>query len=57
MNAITTFDSTKESLLDMLRSIAKAKHSCPDFQQDGYGMMTTYVVYSPVFHSHIPWAR
>lgn len=33
MSAITTFDSTKESLLDMLRSIADAKTQLPDFQR------------------------
>lgn len=33
MTAITTFDSTKESLLDMLRSIADSKTQLPDFQR------------------------
>lgn len=33
MTAITTFDSTKESLLDMLRSIADGKTQLPDFQR------------------------
>ena len=33
MAAITTFDSTKESLLDMLRSIADSKTQLPDFQR------------------------
>jgi hypothetical protein len=33
MTASTTFDSTKESLLDMLRSIADGKTQLPDFQR------------------------
>jgi len=33
MSASTTFDSTKESLLDMLRSIADGKTQLPDFQR------------------------
>jgi len=33
MSTNTTFDSTKESLLDMLRSIAEAKTQLPDFQR------------------------
>ncbi len=33
MNAITTFDSTRESLLDMLRSIRKGETQLPDFQR------------------------
>ena len=33
MNSITTFDSTKESLFDMLRSIAERKTQLPDFQR------------------------
>ena len=33
MTAISTFDSTKESLLDMLRSIADGKTQLPDFQR------------------------
>ena len=33
MSAITMFDSTKESLLDMLRSIASNKTQLPDFQR------------------------
>ncbi len=33
MTPITTFDSTKESLLDMLRSIADGKTQLPDFQR------------------------
>ena len=33
MTTITTFDSTKESLLDMLRSIADGKTQLPDFQR------------------------
>lgn len=33
MTSITTFDSTKESLYDMLRSIADARTQLPDFQR------------------------
>ncbi len=33
MSAMTTFDSTKESLLDMLRSIQEGKSQLPDFQR------------------------
>lgn len=33
MSAITTFDSTKESLLDLLRSIRDGKTQLPDFQR------------------------
>lgn len=33
MSAITTFDSTKESLLSMLQSIAASKTQLPDFQR------------------------
>jgi hypothetical protein len=33
MSAITTFDSTKESLLDLLRSIREGKTQLPDFQR------------------------
>ncbi len=33
MTAITTFDSTREALLDMLRSIAEGKTQLPDFQR------------------------
>lgn len=33
MNAITTFDSTKESMLGMLSSIADGKTQLPDFQR------------------------
>ena len=33
MDAMTTFDSTKESLLDILRSIREAKTQLPDFQR------------------------
>jgi len=33
MGAITTFDSTKEALLDMLRSIQDGKSQLPDFQR------------------------
>ncbi len=33
MNSITTFDSTKESLLDLLRSIKEGKTQLPDFQR------------------------
>lgn len=33
MNAVTTFDSTKEFLQDMLRSIREAKTQLPDFQR------------------------
>lgn len=33
MNALMTFDSTKEPLLDMLRSIGIAKTQLPDFQR------------------------
>lgn len=33
MTTITTFDSSKESLLDMLRSIADGKTQLPDFQR------------------------
>lgn len=33
MNFITTFDSTKESLLDMLRSIKEGKTQLLDFQR------------------------
>lgn len=33
MSALTTFDSTKESLLDMLRSIHEGKTQLPDFQR------------------------
>lgn len=33
MSTVTTFDSTKESLLDMLRSIADGKTQLPDFQR------------------------
>ena len=33
MPAITTFDSTKESLFYMLRSIAEGKTQLPDFQR------------------------
>jgi hypothetical protein len=31
MSAVTTFDSTKESLLDLLRSIRDGKTQLPDF--------------------------
>lgn len=33
MNSITTFDSTKESLLDLLKSIKEGKTQLPDFQR------------------------
>ena len=33
MSAVTTFDSTKESLLDLLRSIRDGKTQLPDFQR------------------------
>lgn len=33
MSAVTTFDSTKESLLDLLRSIRDGKAQLPDFQR------------------------
>src|SRR5947209_19489474 len=33
MSAVTTFDSTKESLLDLLRSIRAGKTQLPDFQR------------------------
>ncbi len=33
MSAVTTFDSTKESLLDLLRSIREGKTQLPDFQR------------------------
>ncbi|MEW6606853.1 MAG: DUF262 domain-containing protein [bacterium] len=33
MSSVTTFDSTKESLLDILRSIQKGKTQLPDFQR------------------------
>ncbi|MGG0886825.1 GmrSD restriction endonuclease domain-containing protein [Brevibacillus parabrevis] len=33
MNSATTFDSTKESLLDLLRSIKEGKTQLPDFQR------------------------
>lgn len=33
MNSMTTFDSTKESLLDLLRSIGEGKTQLPDFQR------------------------
>lgn len=33
MNSITTFDSTKESLFDLLRSIKEGKTQLPDFQR------------------------
>ena len=33
MSAITTFDSTKESLLDLLRSLREGKTQLPDFQR------------------------
>ena len=33
MSAITTFDSTKETLLDLLRSIREGKTQLPDFQR------------------------
>ncbi len=33
MSAVTTFDSTKESLIDMLRSIREGKTQLPDFQR------------------------
>lgn len=33
MDAMTTFDSTKESLLDMLRSVRDGKTQLPDFQR------------------------
>jgi uncharacterized protein with ParB-like and HNH nuclease domain len=33
MEAITTFDSTKESLQDLLRDIKDAKTQLPDFQR------------------------
>ena len=33
MNSVTTFDSTKESLLDLLRSIKEGKTQLPDFQR------------------------
>ncbi len=33
MAAITTFDSTKEALLDMLKSIQEGKSQLPDFQR------------------------
>ncbi len=33
MDSITTFDSTKESLLDLLRSIKEGKTQLPDFQR------------------------
>lgn len=33
ISAITTFDSTKESLLDMLRGIRDGKTQLPDFQR------------------------
>src|SRR5437870_12452124 len=33
MESMTTFDSTKESLLDLLQSIKQAKIQLPDFQR------------------------
>ncbi|WP_135553726.1 GmrSD restriction endonuclease domain-containing protein [Paenibacillus cymbidii] len=33
MNSVTTFDSTKESLLDLLRNIKEGKTQLPDFQR------------------------
>jgi len=33
VNSVTTFDSTKESLLDLLRSIKEGKTQLPDFQR------------------------
>jgi hypothetical protein len=33
MSAVTTFDSTKESLLDLLRSIREGRTQLPDFQR------------------------
>lgn len=33
MTSLTTFDSTKESLLDILRSIKEGKTQLPDFQR------------------------
>jgi uncharacterized protein with ParB-like and HNH nuclease domain len=33
MSAVTTFDSTKESLLDLLRSTRDGKTQLPDFQR------------------------
>ena len=33
MESMTTFDSTKESLLDLLQSIKQAKTQLPDFQR------------------------
>ncbi len=33
MDSVTTFDSTKESLLDLLRSIKEGKTQLPDFQR------------------------
>ncbi|MEZ4706321.1 MAG: hypothetical protein R3A44_03905 [Caldilineaceae bacterium] len=33
MNTTTTFDSAKESLSDLLRSIADGKTQLPDFQR------------------------
>jgi uncharacterized protein with ParB-like and HNH nuclease domain len=33
LNSVTTFDCTKESLLDLLRSIKEGKTQLPDFQR------------------------
>ena len=53
MAAVTTFDSTKESLLDMLRNIQEGKSQLPDFQRGWVGITTISSVFLPVSLNHI----